>query len=63
MSRKEGSMTMVDGQHVEVLLSDDTWHRGVVIKARKMWVQLDQSSTEYPFIADESCIKEWRLVV
>lgn len=53
---------MIDNQKVEVLLHGDSdWYPGIVIKARKMWVQLD--ATKYPygeFIADENSIKEWR---
>ena len=53
---------MKDGDIVEVLLhGDDTgWYRGKVIKARKMWAQLENYQHGVGFIADESNIKEWR---
>lgn len=49
---------MHDGDRVEVKLAgDDSWYRGTVIKARKMWVELDDYGR--PMIADESNIVEW----
>lgn len=57
-------MSLLDGRRVEVLLhGDDTWYLGVVVKGRKMWVELDAKS--YPnggyLIADENNIREWRI--
>lgn len=49
---------MKDGMTVEVLLAGDKtkkWHKGTVIKGRKMWVELDSLS-----IADENNIVDWR---
>lgn len=51
---------MTDGERVEVLLGgDDEWYAGTVIKARKMWVQLDDDRA----IADEGNIRQWRRIV
>lgn len=54
---------MKQGQRVEVKLhGDDAWYPGEVIKAKKMWVQLDSGT--HPageFIADECSISEWRI--
>ena len=53
----DGSMR--DGQRVRVKLhGDDEWFTGTVIKARKMWVELEDYGSK--FIADESNIIEWR---
>lgn len=47
---------MIDGQHVYFKLAGDQQeYRGIVIKARKMWVEREDG-----FIADETNITEWR---
>lgn len=53
------SEEMKDGQRVSVRLAgDEAWYVGTVIKARKMWVKLDDYGRE--MIADESNIEQWR---
>jgi len=60
MNNRYNNIQMKDRQKVKVLLaSDERWYSGIVIKARKEWVEL--SDYYYPFIADESNIVEWRL--
>lgn len=54
---------MKDGMRVQVrLIGEDAniWHNGVVIKARKKWVELDADDKLSPFIADENTIVEWK---
>ena len=54
---------MQDGQRVLVRLGGEergVWHRGVVIKARKMWVQIDAEDELAPMIADECSIVDWK---
>jgi hypothetical protein len=58
MNNKE----MKDGQRVQVrLYGDEDWYTGVVIKARKQWVQIENwPHDSRGFIADECNIVEWR---
>lgn len=41
------------------LSGSDDWHTGVVIKARKEWVELDSDSYLAPHITGENEIVEW----
>lgn len=56
---------MVDGQAVEVMLNgDDEWRPGVVVNARKMWVELPNERAWTGgecMIADENSIAQWRV--
>lgn len=52
---------MINGERVEVLVhGDEEWYAGTVIRARKMWVSLDDYPWYSGFIADENSIKDWR---
>lgn len=54
MSDKE----MKDGMQVQVMLAGEVspkWYKGTVVKARKMWVELEDES-----IADENNIIDWK---
>ncbi len=56
---------MKDNQKVRVQLAgDDAWYSGVVINARKEWVELSDYphplAAPCPLIADESNIIDWR---
>lgn len=55
---------MKDGMIVKVRLAgDDLWHFGTVIKARKQWVEFNDDDEMAPFIADESNIVDWVLIL
>lgn len=63
----ETDREMHDGLRVAVRLhGDDRWFHGVVVRARKQWVELsdfvDSSGKAVPFIADENNIAEWKEV-
>lgn len=56
---------MIDGERVEVQrCGDDEWYVGTVIKARKMWVEMDAYDAgrgpEPGHIAAEQDIWDWR---
>jgi hypothetical protein len=56
---------MIDGERVEVQRSgDDEWYAGTVIRAHKMWVEMDAYNAgrgpEPGHIADENDIWDWR---
>jgi hypothetical protein len=54
---------MREGQRVKVRLcgagEEDRWYSGVVVRVKKMWVQLEDYGDQ-PFIADEQTIVEWK---
>ena len=56
-------LVMRNGDVVKVLLAGDSywWHTGVVINAKKQWVEFIEGDGMYPFIADESNILRWEL--
>ncbi len=54
---------MENGDKVRVKLAgDETWYNGIVIKARKQWVELFDYPFDERFIADENNIIKCELI-